>query len=180
MITRRDRPGRMLIALGAALLGSCGGGGGDDTVVAANLPPTVTLAAPANLATGLTGAVAVTATATDNVAVASVEFQVDGVALGVAVTAPPYATTLDASLYPLGQHVVRARATDTSGNVSPWSSALVQVGGARTQPSGFTRNEGWVAGLASAAAFAQAPDGRLFVAEQGGSLRVVKSGALLA
>jgi len=277
-MTTRDRPDRMLLAFGVALFASCGGGGGDDTGAAANLPPTVTLAAPANviqgsaasltasaadaddgvakveffdgntlvgeeatspyalawtptsagshtltaratdtrgatttsaaatvlvippppppaidgapptvaltapanLATGLTGAVAVTATATDNVAVASVEFQVDGVALGVAATAPPYATTLDASLYPLGQHIVRARATDTSGNVSAWSSALVQVGGARTQPSGFTRNESWVAGLSSAAAFAQAPDGRLFVAEQGGSLRVVKNGALLA
>ena len=143
-------------------------------------PPTVALTAPANLATGLTGAVAVTATATDNVAVASVEFQIDGVAIGAADTSAPYATTLDTSLYPSGQHVVRARATDTSGNVSTWSTALVQVGGTTTQPSGFTRNESWVVGLASATAFAQAPDGRLFVAEQGGTLRVVKNGALLA
>jgi len=142
--------------------------------------PTVALTAPANLAAGLTGAVAVSATATDNVAVASVEFQVDGVALGAAVTSAPYATTLDTSRYPSGQHVVRARATDTSGNVSPWSSAQIQVGGATTQPSGFTRNESWVVGLASAAAFAQSPDGRLFIAQQGGSLRVVKNGVLLA
>jgi glucose/arabinose dehydrogenase len=48
-------------------------------------------------------------------------------------------------------------------------------------PPRFTKNESWVAGLASATAFAQAPapDGRIFVAEQGGSLRVVKNGALL-
>ena len=143
-------------------------------------PPTVALTAPANFATGLAGAVAVTATASDNVAVASVEFQIDGVAIGVADTSAPYATTLDTSLYPSGQHVVRARATDTSGNVSTWSTALVQVGGTTTKPSGFTRNESWVVGLASATAFAQAPDERLFVAEQGGTLRVVKNGALLA
>ena len=143
-------------------------------------PPTVALTAPANLATGLAGAVAVTATASDNVAVASVEFQIDGVAIGAAATSAPYAATLDASRYPSGQHVVRARATDTSGNVSAWSTALVQVGGTTTQPSGFTRNESWVVGLASATAFAQAPDSRLFIAQQGGALRVVKNGALLA
>ena len=142
--------------------------------------PTVALTAPANLATGLAGAVAVTATASDNVAVASVEFQIDGVAIGAGDTSAPYAATLDTSLYPSGQHVVRARATDTSGNVSTWSTALVQVGGATTQPSGFTRDESWVVGLASATAFAQAPDGRLFIAQQGGTLRVVKNGALLA
>ena len=179
-MTRPDRPGRMLIALGAALCASCGGGGGDDTAPAANPTLTVALTAPANLATGLAGAVAVTATASDNVAVASVEFQIDGVAIGAADTSAPYATTLDTSRYPSGQHVVRARATDTSGNVSPWSTALVQVGGTTTQPSGFTRNESWVVGLASATAFAQAPDGRLFIAQQGGTLRVVKNGALLA
>ncbi|MEO8310314.1 MAG: PQQ-dependent sugar dehydrogenase [Caldimonas sp.] len=142
--------------------------------------PTAALAAPANLAGGLTGAIAVAATATDNVAVASVEFQVDGLAIGAADTTAPYATTLDASLYPAGQHVLRARATDTSGNVSAWSTALVQIGGTATRPGGFTRNEGWLVGLTSATAFAQAPDGRLFVAEQGGTLRVVMNGALLA
>ena len=34
--------------------------------------------------------------------------------------------------------------------------------------------------MASATAFAQAPDGRLFIAQQGGTLRIVKNGALLA
>ncbi len=144
------------------------------------LPPTVALTAPANLAAGVAGTVVVGATATDNVAVASVEFQIDGIAIGAADSSAPYAATLDTSLYPSGQHVVRVRATDTSGNVSPWSTALIQIGGTTTVPAGFTRNEGWLAGLANATAFAQAPDGRLFVAEQGGTLRVVKNGALLA
>ena len=44
--------------------------------------PTVAITAPANLATGLTGTLTITATATDNVGVAGVEFQVDGAALG--------------------------------------------------------------------------------------------------
>ncbi len=144
------------------------------------LPPTATLSAPANLATGLTGTIALSATATDNVGVSSVEFQIDGVPIGAALASPPYTTTLAAGAYPSGQHVLRVRASDAAGNVSGWSTALVQFGGSVTQPSGFTRNEGWVTGLSNATAFAQAPDGRFFVAEQGGALRVVKNGALLA
>ena len=143
------------------------------------LPPTATLTAPADLASSLAGPITLAATATDNVAVAAVEFQVDGVAIGAPLTTAPYATTLDANAYPAGQHVLRVRAADTSGNVSPWSTIHVRFAGTTTQPSGFTRNEGWLAGLANATAFAQAPDGRFFVAEQGGTLRVVKNGALL-
>ena len=144
------------------------------------LPPTVAITAPANLAAGLTGTIALAANATDNVAVASVEFQIDGVAIGSALTSAPYGANVDTSAYPSGQHVLRARATDTTGNVSAWTTALVRFGGTVTQPSGFTRNESWVTGLTGATAFAQAPDGRLFICQQGGALRVVKNGALLA
>ncbi|MEO8524776.1 MAG: PQQ-dependent sugar dehydrogenase [Caldimonas sp.] len=149
-------------------------------VSADTTPPTAALTAPANLAAGLTGTVTLSATATDNVGVASVEFQIDGVPIGTADTSAPYGTTVDTTLYPSGQHVLRVRASDAAGNLSPWVTALVQFGGNVTQPSGFTRNESWVTGLNSATAFAQAPDGRMFVAEQGGALRVIKNGALLA
>ena len=142
--------------------------------------PVVALTAPAQFASGLTGTIALSANASDNVGVTSVEFQIDGVPIGAADTSAPYATTLDTSAYPSGQHVLRVRASDAAGNVSAWASATVSFGGAVTQPAGFTRNEAWITGLANATAFAQAPDGRLFVAEQGGTLRVVKNGALLA
>jgi glucose/arabinose dehydrogenase len=72
------------------------------------------------------------------------------------------------------------RTSDADGNRSAWVSATVQFGGSRTQPAGFTRDEGFVTDLSSATAFTQAADGRLFVAQQGGALRVVKNGALLA
>ena len=142
-------------------------------------PPTATLTSPANFAAGLTGTITLAANATDNVGVVGVEFQVDGVQIGATDTTAPYAVSLDTSTYPKGQHVVRARSRDAAGNLSPWSTATVQVGGSLTQPSGFTRNESWLTGLTSATAFAEAPDGRLFIAEQGGALRVVKNGALL-
>jgi glucose/arabinose dehydrogenase len=165
-----------------AFLVACGGGGdaGAPPAVIDAVVPTVTLTAPADLASGLTGAVALSATAADDVAVTGVEFQIDGVPIGAADTSAPYGATLDTSAYPSGQHVLRARASDAAGNVSAWSSALVRFGGSVTQPSGFTRNESWVTGLSSATAFVQAPDGRLFIAQQGGALRVVKNGALLA
>ena len=46
-------------------------------------------------------------------------------------------------------------------------------------PTGFTRDQSWITGLSSATAFVQAPDGRFFVAQQGGALRVVKNATLL-
>ena len=145
-----------------------------------SVPPTVQLTAPVNLASGLGGSLNVTATASDNVGVASVEFQMDGVALGGADRSAPYAVTVDTSAHTSGQHVLRARASDAAGNVSPWATALVEFGGTTSQPAGFSNNQSWITGLSSATAFAQAPDGRLFIAEQGGRLRVVKNGVLLA
>jgi glucose/arabinose dehydrogenase len=143
-------------------------------------PPIATLTAPANLATGLAGTLAVTATATDNVGVTSVEFQVDGAQVGATLAAAPYAINVDSNAYASGQHVLRVRASDAAGNTSAWATATVEFGGSRALPAGFTRNESWVTGLADATAIAQAPDGRFFVAQQGGALRVVKAGVLLA
>ncbi|WOB07861.1 PQQ-dependent sugar dehydrogenase [Piscinibacter gummiphilus] len=142
-------------------------------------PPVATLTSPANLASGLTGTLTLSANATDNTGVASVEFQVDGQPAGAPDTSPPYSASVDTNLYASGQHQLRARARDAAGNLSAWSTVTVQFGGSRTQPSGFTRADNWVTGLASATAFTQAPDGRLFVALQGGDLRIVRNGALL-
>lgn len=142
-------------------------------------PPVITFTAPTAFAAGLTGTLTVTADALDNVGVTTVEFQIDGVPIGPVLTAPPYRVSLDTTAHASGQHVLRARAGDLTGNVSAWATLTVSFGGNRTQPAGITRDAGWVTGLSSATAFAQARDGRLFVAQQGGALRVVKDGALL-
>ena len=55
-----------------------------------------------------------------------------------------------------------------------WAACSVN---AATLPAGFT--ETFITGIASPTAMAIAPDGRIFVCEQGGRLRVVKDGALL-
>jgi glucose/arabinose dehydrogenase len=49
---------------------------------------------------------------------------------------------------------------------------------AATLPAGFSETQ--ISGLSSPTAFAVAPDGRLFVCQQGGQLRVIKNGTLLA
>jgi glucose/arabinose dehydrogenase len=167
------------VAMLAVLLSACGGGGGGGSSPGDDLAPTATLTAPAALADGLTGTLALAANASDDVGVAEVEFQVDGLPAGRDATAP-YGATVATSAFAAGQHVVRARARDAAGNVSAWSAATVRFGGSQTQPAGFMRDAGWITGLASATAFAQAPDGRWFVAQQGGALRVVKDGVLLA
>jgi len=158
-------------------LAACGGGGGSTGGMSST---SVSLSAPANLASGLTGTLGISATVSDPASVAGVQFQIDGMAIGSEVSVAPYQTSVDTSAYAVGQHVLRARARDSAGNFSSWSTATVSFGGSQVAPQGFTRNDSWLTGLSNATAFAQAPDGRLFVAQQGGTLRVVKNGALLS
>ena len=150
------------------------GGGGDVT------PPTTTLTAPVQGTLGLTGSVALTATASDDVGVTRVEFQVDGATLATDDAAPYSATLPATSDYASGAHTFRARARDAAGNWSPWSAATVTFGGGVALPAGFTRTTvaaGLDYGFLTAAAFA--PDGRLFVLEQRGRVRVIENGSLL-
>ena len=85
-------------------------------------PPTVTIVEPVALADNLTGMVTFRADAVDNVGVANVEFQVDGVALATDTSAP-YSATVDTNLHAAGQHVLRVRARDGAGNHSDWTAA---------------------------------------------------------
>jgi glucose/arabinose dehydrogenase len=172
---------KLLIGVAAiALLSGCGGGGGGSGGGPVDGgAPSVVLTSPAALADNLAGTVTVTATATDDTGVAAVEFQVDGLPLAED-TAAPYEAALDTAGHAAGQHVVRARSRDAAGNLSPWVSATVRFAGSTGIGAGFTKDEAWVTGLVDATALAQAPDGRLFIAQQGGALRVVKNGALLA
>lgn len=175
-ITARATDNFGLAATSAAVVVTVSAPGGVDTQA-----PVAALTAPAAFAAGLTGTLTLSATATDNVGVTGVEIQLDGSQVGAAGTGSPHSVTVDSNAYASGQHVVRARARDAAGNLSPWVSRTVHFGGSRSVPAGFTRNESWITGVNSATAFAQAPapDGRIFVAQQGGALRVVKAGALL-
>jgi glucose/arabinose dehydrogenase len=167
------RPSLLLIM--ALLVAACGGGGGGTGATPPPGAPSATLTAPADRADETGAPMELRATAAGSVD--AVEFEVDGVAVGSDASAP-YGVIVDAADHAPGQHVVRARARG-AGGVSAWSSATVRFGSG-TAPPGIVRDAGYVSGLDGATAFAPTPDGRWLVAEQGGALRVVKGGVLLA
>lgn len=187
---------RSLLLLLSLWVAACGGGGGETPSppppAPAPQPPAPpppspppppppspvaapVITSPAALADGLSGPLVLAANAPG---AAAVEFQIDGLTLPED-TAAPFAASVDAQAHAAGQHVLRARSRAADGTRSAWSSVTVRFGGSRALPAGFTKTEGWVAGLQSATAFAQAPDGRWFVAQQGGAVRIVKNGQLL-
>jgi hypothetical protein len=96
-------------------------------------PPTVSITSPSNGAS-VTGTVTLSATASDNVAVASVQFTVDGVNLGAAVTSAPYSTSWNTTSATAGTHTITAVATDTSGNGATATPITVVVTAAAAPP----------------------------------------------
>src|SRR5262249_29537757 len=95
-------------------------------------PPTVSITAPAN-ATTVTGSVAVSATASDNVGVVGVQFLLDGANLGAEDTATPYTTTWNTTTASNGTHTLTARARDAAGNPTS-ASVTVTVNNPDTTP----------------------------------------------
>jgi len=90
------------------------------------VPPTISLITPANGAT-VTGVVAVTGTASDNVAVAKVEVSIDGGAWTLAAGTTNWTYSLNTLGLLNGLHTISARATDGSSNVSPLPSVTIRV-----------------------------------------------------
>jgi N,N-dimethylformamidase beta subunit-like protein/concanavalin A-like lectin/glucanase superfamily protein/galactose oxidase-like protein/Big-like domain-containing protein/Kelch motif protein len=89
-------------------------------------PPSVSITAPVAGAT-INGTVTVTATASDNVAVAGVQFLLDGTPLNPEDLTAPYSTTWDTTLRADGSHVLTARARDGAGNVTTSAGVSVAV-----------------------------------------------------
>ncbi len=78
-------------------------------------PPSVVLTAPTDGAT-VSGAITISATASDNVGVAGLQFLLDGVSLGSEDTTAPYSFSWDPSTVSNGLHSLSARARDAAGN----------------------------------------------------------------
>jgi hypothetical protein len=89
-------------------------------------PPTVSIVSPA-AGSILSESATVMATASDNVGVTSVQFQLDGVPLGVAVSLSPYTITWDTSTITNGSHILTAVASDAAGNRTTSSAVSVTV-----------------------------------------------------
>ncbi len=97
-------------------------------------PPTVSITFPVANAT-LSGTVNLTATATDDVAVASVQFKVDTADVGSAISSAPYSYSLNTGTLLDGNHILTAMATDTSGNTATSTGITVKVNNATPAPS---------------------------------------------
>jgi fibronectin type 3 domain-containing protein len=95
-------------------------------VTADMVPPSVAIFSPADGAT-VSGAVQLSATATDDVGVASVTFYVDGIQIGAPVTSAPYAITWGSAGVANGSHVLTATAKDLSGNPTTSDAITVNV-----------------------------------------------------
>ena len=106
---------------------------GDFTFTTANgadtAPPTVSISSPVAGAT-VSGTITVSATASDNVGVIGVQFQVDSLNTGAELTAVPYALSLDTTKLSNGSHSLAAVARDAAGNRTTSSAVPVTVSNA--------------------------------------------------
>ncbi|HVQ90242.1 MAG TPA: LamG-like jellyroll fold domain-containing protein [Mycobacteriales bacterium] len=116
------------------------------TATADTTAPSVAVIAPAAGAT-VAGTVAVTAGASDDVAVAGVQLFRDGVALGAEITAAPYTASWNTNLVGNGSHTLTAQARDTSGNLRTSGSVTVTV--ANAGPAGLIAAYGFNEGTGS-------------------------------
>lgn len=108
--------------------GSDGGGGLADLIA-----PSVTLLNPDG-GDEVSGWVDVEADASDDVELERVEFWVDGELKSSAATAP-FTWSWQTAVYPSGDHVVEARALDTSGNTATDQATVRVAGGIAGDPA---------------------------------------------
>jgi glucose/arabinose dehydrogenase/chitodextrinase len=96
-------------------------------------PPIVGVTTAAGGAT-VSGTVSVTANASDDVAVAGVQFILDGASLGAEDTSSPYAVSWDTTTATNGSHALTARARDAAGNATTSGPVTVTVSNVTPPP----------------------------------------------
>ncbi|MDD5569486.1 MAG: polysaccharide deacetylase family protein, partial [Candidatus Pacebacteria bacterium] len=94
-------------------------------------PPTVSITSPTG-GTIVSGAINLTANATDNIKVIGVQFLIDGVNVGAEDTVSPYQISFDTQTLQNGAHTVSAKARDGAGNTA--ASAAISINIANTIP----------------------------------------------
>ena len=96
------------------------------TPVTDSTPPVISITAPSPGAS-VFGTIVASANPTDNVAVAGVQFRLDGSNLGTEVTMTPYSISWDTTAVADGSHTLTASARDVAGNTSISSPVVVNV-----------------------------------------------------
>jgi hypothetical protein len=100
-------------------------------------PPSVAITYPASGAT-VGGQITVTANASDNVGVTSLQFQVDGTNLGSVLTSGPFSVVWDTTQVSVGSHSLTAVAQDAAGNSTtsaPVTVTVTQLGAVNLSPT---------------------------------------------
>ena len=96
-------------------------------------PPTVVITAPA-ANSSVSGTVTVTASASDNIGVASIQFKLDDANLGAEITTPPYTFTWNTTTVANGTHTLTAVARDVAGNIATSAPESVTAANGDTLP----------------------------------------------
>src|SRR5216684_2850588 len=94
-------------------------------------PPAIAITSPAPGAT-VSGTIAVTAGASDNVGVVGVQFRYNGANFGAEATVAPYSVSADTTTVANGSYTLTAVARDAAGNVA--ASAPISIAVANTPP----------------------------------------------
>jgi hypothetical protein len=103
------------------------------------VPPTVSISNPTN-ASVISGAATLTASASDNIAVAGVTFYIDGTKQGSEITSAPYTESWDSTAATKGVHSIFAVARDTSNNYATSTAVSVDVENAPPVISAISAN----------------------------------------
>lgn len=107
-------------------------GTGDNCATGDSTPPTVSMTAPTAGST-VSGTATLSANASDTGSgVQSVQFKVDGNAVGSPVTSSPYSITWNSASVANGSHTITAVATDVAGNTATSSGVTVTVNNSTT------------------------------------------------
>ncbi len=96
------------------------------TVFNDTTPPTVSITSPVSGAS-VSGTISVTASASDNVGVAGVQFKLDGANAGAEVTAAPYSVSWNTTTASNASHTLTAVARDAAGNRTTSAPVTVTV-----------------------------------------------------
>ncbi|HJU44099.1 MAG TPA: Ig-like domain-containing protein [Vicinamibacterales bacterium] len=99
---------------------------GGVTLLVDNTAPAIGITSPA-AGSNVSGTITVTAGASDAVAVAGVQFFLDGTPLGAEDTAAPYEVSWNTTTAATGPHTLTATARDTAGNARTSAGASVTV-----------------------------------------------------
>lgn len=113
--------------------------------------PTVSLTAP-TAGASVTGTVAISATATDNVGVSKVDFMVDGNLVNTD-TASPYTYNWNSATVANGSHTITAVATDAANNSRTSTVITVTSTNGSTLPAPWQSSDIGTVGLAGSAAY---------------------------